>query len=127
MDMSLMKKLSKKYFGGTSIGYSRKFITEKKTKIATIPIGYADGLKRLLSNKGEVVIKGIKVPIVGNVCMDSFMADVTEIPNVTVGEDVYIWDNDLITIEEIAQKASSINYEILCTISDRIPRVYIEK
>ncbi len=109
---------------GTSIGYARKFIADKKRKIATIPIGYADGFKRTLSNNGEVVINGWKVPIVGNICMDSFMADVSELSKVSVGDDVYIWDNEIITIEDIARRVDSINYEIMCTVSDRIPRVF---
>lgn len=109
---------------GTSIGYSRGFISKGKTKVATIPIGYADGLKRSLSNKGHVVIHGKKIPIIGNICMDSFMADVTELDNVSVGDDVYIWDNKIITLEEIAKKCDTINYEIMCTISDRVPRIF---
>ncbi len=109
---------------GTSIGYSRKFITNKKAKIATIPIGYADGLSRLLSNKGFVVINGKKAPIVGNVCMDSIMVDVSEIDSVKLGEDVYIWDNKIITVEEIASLTNAINYEVISTISSRVPRIY---
>lgn len=110
---------------GTSISYSRKFITSRKTKVATIPIGYADGIRRILTNSGEVVIKGKKAPIIGTVCMDSFMVDVTDIPNINIGEDVYIWDNEIITLEELAQKCGTINYEILSTISERVPRVFI--
>lgn len=108
----------------TSIGYSRGFITKRKTKIATIPIGYADGLKRVLSNKGHVIINNTKVPIIGNICMDSFMADVTELDKISVGDDVYIWDNKIITLEEIAKQCNTINYEILSTISDRVPRIF---
>lgn len=110
----------------TSIGYSRSFITNKKTKVATIPLGYADGLKRALSNKGEVVIRGKRVPIIGSVCMDSFMADVTELEDVSAGDDVYIWDNENITVDEIAKLCGTINYEIICTISNRVPRVFIK-
>lgn len=109
----------------TSIGYSRSYITTKKTKVATIPIGYADGLKRSLSNKGYVLIKDKKAPIIGNVCMDSFMADVTDIDDVNVGDDVYVWDNDNITLEEVSALAGTINYEMICTISARVPRVFI--
>lgn len=109
----------------TSIGYSRSYVTTRKTKVATIPVGYADGLKRALSNKGEVVINGKKVPIIGSVCMDSFMADVTDIEDVSAGEDVYIWDNENITVEEIAKTCGTINYEIICTVSYRVPRVFI--
>lgn len=110
----------------TSIGYSRSYITDKKTKVATVPIGYADGLKRALSNKGEVVINGSKVPIIGSVCMDSFMIDVTNIENVSVGDDVYIWDNEIIKVEDVAELCGTINYEIICTISDRVPRRFIK-
>ena len=110
----------------TSIGYSRSFVTTRRTKVATIPVGYADGLKRTLSNKGEVLIKGKKVPIIGSVCMDSFMADVTDLEDVTSGDEVYIWDNENITVEEIAKMCGTINYEIICTISNRVPRVFIK-
>lgn len=112
---------------GTSIGYSRSFITNKESKIATIPIGYADGLRRNLSNNGVILINGKKAPIVGKICMDSFMADVTEIDNINVGDDIYIWDNENITLDEIAQKCDTINYEILSTISERVPRKFIRK
>lgn len=109
---------------GTSISYGRRFITKKKSKIATIPIGYADGLRRCLSNKGEVLINGKKAPIIGSVCMDSFMADVTDLPEVKLGDTVYIWDNEKITLDEIAKKCDTINYEIISTISDRVPREF---
>ncbi len=110
----------------TSISYGRTFISNKRMKIATIPIGYADGLRRELSNKGEVVINGKRAPIIGKVCMDGFMADVTDIEGVSIGDTVYIWDNELITLEEIAEKCNTSNYEIMSTISWRVPRVFIE-
>lgn len=110
---------------GTSIGYSRRFITNKKSKIATIPIGYADGLTRV-SNKGFVVIKNQRAPIIGSVCMDSIMVDVTNIKNVSINEDVYIWDNKLIKLEEIASLTSTINYEIISRISERVPRIFVK-
>ncbi len=109
---------------GTSISYSREFITKRESKIATIPIGYADGFRRGLSNKGEVVIHGQKVPIIGKVCMDSFMVDVTELEKVEVGDEVWIWDNEKITLDEIAHKNDTINYEIISTISSRVPRKF---
>lgn len=109
---------------GKAISYGQKYITEKETKIATIPIGYADGFRRTFSNNGEVVINGIKSPIIGNVCMDSFMVDVTNIPNVKVGDDVYIWDNEMIKLENLAEKCNTINYEIISGISLRVPRVF---
>ena len=92
--------------------------------MATIPLGYADGMKRALSNKGEIVVRGKKAPIIGSVCMDSFMIDVTEIEDVCVGDDVYIWDNNIIKVEDIANICGTINYEIISTISNRIPRIF---
>lgn len=97
---------------GTSISYGRDFITKRESKIATIPIGYADGFRRGLSNNGQVVIRGQKVPIVGKICMDSFMADVTDLEDVEVGDEVWIWDNGQITLDEIAHRNDTINYEI---------------
>ena len=108
----------------TSISYSRRYITKRKMKVATIPIGYADGLRRELSNKGYVVIKGEKAQIIGSICMDSCMIDVTNIKNVRVGTEVFIWDNKIITIDDIANYCNTINYEILCGISDRVIRVF---
>lgn len=110
---------------GTSIGYGRSYITDKKTKVATVPIGYADGVRRNLSNGWKVKINNKKVPIIGKICMDSFMVDVTDIQDVNLGDSVFIWDNEDIKVEEIASKCNTINYEILCTISDRVPRVFI--
>jgi alanine racemase len=110
---------------GTSISYSRNYITTKKNIVATIPIGYADGLPGTRSNKGKVVINNQLAPIIGNICMDSIMVDVTHINNVHIGDDVYIWDNKLITVDNIAKATNTINYEILSTISNRVPRIYI--
>lgn len=108
---------------GTSIGYGRSFITKRETKVATIPIGYADGFRRDFSNGWEVLINGARVPVIGKVCMDSFMADVTDV-EAEVGDDVLIWDNKNITLEDLAEKCNTINYEILSTISSRVPRVF---
>lgn len=110
---------------GTSIGYSRTYITNKTTKVATVNIGYADGIKRGLSNKGYVVINGKKAPIIGNVCMDAFMIDVSNI-DCKVDDDVYIWDNDLITLDDIAKELNTISYEIISTITDRVERKFVE-
>lgn len=110
---------------GTSIGYSRSYITTKETKVATIPIGYADGFRRDFSNGWEVMIRGKKVPIIGKICMDSFMVDVTDIEDIEVGDEVIIWDNENIKLEELAKKCNTINYEILCTVSQRVPRRFI--
>ncbi len=108
----------------TAISYGRTYITKERKVIATIPLGYADGIRRSLSNKGKVFINGKYAPIVGNVCMDNFMVDITGI-EAKVGDEVIIWDNKNITIEEIAELCNTINYEILCGISKRVKRKYI--
>lgn len=125
--MVLKSKISfiKEVEEGTSISYGRTYITKQKSTIANVPIGYADGIKRKLSNNGQVVIKGKKVPIVGTICMDSFMINVTGL-DVKIGDDVYIWDNKNITVEEIAKQCETINYEILSTISNRVIRKEIK-
>lgn len=109
---------------GTSIGYGRSYITKRETKVATVPIGYADGLRRCLSNNWYVYINGKKCPIIGNICMDSFMADVSEVEDVNEGDEVIIWDNQNIKLEEVAKKCETINYEIISTISNRVPRCF---
>lgn len=109
---------------GFSIGYGRSYITEKETKVATIPVGYEDGFRRCLSNNWDVCINGKRVPIIGSVCMDSFMADVTDI-DIEVGDEVIIFDNDNIKLEEYAKANNTINYEVICAISDRVPRKFI--
>lgn len=111
---------------GTSIGYSRSYITDRESKVATVPLGYADGMRRTFSNGWEVMIRGKKVPIIGKVCMDSFMVDVTDIEDVALGDEVIIWDNENITVEQLAEHCDTINYEILCSISDRVPRAFVE-
>lgn len=107
------------------ISYSQKYTCRDKTFVATIPIGYADGLRRALTNKGYVIIKNHKCSIIGSVCMDSCMIDVSDVENVKVNDEVYIFDEINITLESIAEKCDTINYEILCTISDRVPRIFI--
>lgn len=94
-------------------------------KIATIPIGYADGLPRVLSNKGSVVINNTLCNIVGNVLMDNIIVDVSSLDNVQVGDLVYIWDNINITVEDVAELANTINYEVISRISPRVERRYI--
>ncbi len=100
---------------GESISYSRKYIANKNIRVATIPIGYADGLRRSLTGM-NVLVNNKKAKIIGTICMDSCMIDVTNIKDVKVGDTVYIWDNDNITLDSIADRASTINYEILSTI-----------
>lgn len=109
-----------------SVSYGRRFVSKGRMIVATVGIGYADGVRRSLSNKGSVVIRGVKCPIIGSVCMDSFMVDVSDVNDVDVGDDVYIWDNELITLEDIALIYDTINYEVLSGIGERVPRIFID-
>ncbi|MDO5291642.1 MAG: alanine racemase [bacterium] len=112
---------------GTGIGYGSTFVADRMTKVATVPVGYADGYPRALSNKGYVLIQGKKVPIIGRVCMDQFMVDVTDLSEVKVGDKVTLIGTDgyeTITVEELADLAYTFNYEFVCDISKRVPRVY---
>ena len=96
-------------------------------KVATVAIGYADGYPRSLSSKGYVLIRGQKAPILGRVCMDQFMVDVTDIPGVSIGDGVTLIGkdgNEQITCEEIGDISGRFNYEFLCCITRRVPRVY---
>ena len=111
---------------GSSISYGKTFTSKKKMIIATVGIGYADGVRRCLSNKGYVVINNMKCPIVGNICMDSLMVDVSKC-NVNVGDKVYIWENNLIKLEDISTICNTIDYEILCNIGNRVKRNYIKE
>ena len=114
---------------GTRISYGGTFATQRESVIATLPIGYADGYSRHLSNHGEVLIHGKRAPVVGKVCMDFIMVDVTAIPHVSVGDEVILMGRqgkEEITAEEIAEKINSISYEVLCLIGKRVPRIYKE-
>ena len=114
---------------GTPVSYGCTYVTEKESVIATVMAGYADGVPRLLSGCGEVIVRGIKAPIVGRVCMDQFMVDVTHIPGVCAGDVVTIFGTDgseTITADEVADKAQTIGYELVCGIAPRVPRVYLK-
>lgn len=113
---------------GSGISYGATYITSDKAEIATIPLGYADGYFRLLSNKGDVLINGRRAPIRGRVCMDQFMVDVTEIPGVSVGDEAVLigkQGNKEVTAMELADLADTINYEIVSKITKRVPRIYV--
>lgn len=114
---------------GEGVSYGSTFITERKTRIATIPVGYADGYSINLSNKGHVIIHGQYAPIIGRICMDQFMVDVTDIENVRQGDKVTLLGSDgqvSISVEELSSWSCSFPYELLCTIGKRIPRVYLD-
>jgi len=115
---------------GTGISYGHTFVTQRETRVATLPIGYADGYPRALSNQGHVIIHGQYAPLIGRVCMDQCMADVTEIPDVCMEDEVILLGESgpcRITMEEIGAMSASFNYETACRVSKRVPRVYMYK
>ena len=114
---------------GFTVSYGSTFTTERATKIATVPVGYADGYPRYLSNKGEVIINGVRCPIIGRVCMDQFMVDISAVPNAAVGDEVTLIGTDggeTITVEDLSDGVYRFNYEFCCLITKRVPRVYIK-
>ncbi len=118
----------KEVLPGVSVSYGRRYTTGDKTWIATVPLGYADGYSRLLSSKAEVLIKGQRAKVVGTICMDQLMVDVGHIPGVKLGDEVVLigrQGQDEIFADELAGHLGTINYEIVCMLSDRIPRIYV--
>lgn len=112
---------------GREIGYGGTYTTTRPTRVATIPVGYADGYRRNLSGRFYVLIRGKKAPILGRICMDQMMVDVTEIPQAELNDVVVLVGRDgkeVITVEQIAAQGDSFNYEFVCGISRRVPRVY---
>lgn len=125
--LSLVTRIAfiKKVSSGVSISYGRTFVTRRESLIATIPIGYADGYSRSLSNRGEALVRGVRVPVVGRVCMDMCMLDVTSVPGVTQGDEVVLigtQGSQRITAFDLAEKIGTIPYEVLCGIGSRVPR-----
>ena len=113
---------------GSPVSYGQKFVTQRDSRIATLPVGYADGLERLLTNRMQVLVRGHKVPQVGTVCMDMCMIDVTDIAEAQEGDEVVLFGQqgkEVITVDEMAAQAETISYEILCGVGKRVPRIYI--
>lgn len=114
---------------GTAVSYGGTFTAERKTRVGTVPAGYADGYARGLSNRGYVLIRGRRAPVLGRVCMDQFMVDVTDIPQVLPGDRVTLLGKDggeRITMEELGDLSGRFNYEFACCIGSRVPRVYVK-
>ena len=114
---------------GTAISYGGTFAADRKLRVATVPVGYADGYPRQLSNKGWVLIHGQKAPILGRICMDQFMVDVTDIPDVCKGDEVTLIGRDgdeFISMDEMGELSGRFSYEFACDISTRVPRIYIK-
>ena len=113
---------------GFSVGYGRKFISERPSKIATLALGYADGYPRPYSKYGKVIVNGVVCPIAGNICMDQCMVDVTDVPEVHVGDEVIVMGSDgvnTVSADYIAEMTGTINYEITCAFGQRLPKVYV--
>ncbi|NLG32650.1 MAG: alanine racemase [Syntrophomonadaceae bacterium] len=112
---------------GAAVSYGRSYICSRDTKVATVPIGYADGYSRLLSNRAWAVIKGERVPLIGKVCMDQCMFDVTGLDGISENDEVLLFGRleDGVTADDLARIINTINYEIVCSVSSRVPRTYI--
>ena len=110
---------------GESVGYGRKFIAERETRIATLPVGYADGYIRAYAG-GSVEVCGKRAPIAGRVCMDQFMIDITDIPEAQMGDVCTLFGSETLPTDEVAGWANTINYEVVCLVSERVPRVYVK-
>ena len=122
--------LVKRVAPGTAISYGCTYRTKEESLIATIPVGYADGYSRLLSNKGQILIRGQRAPVVGNICMDHFMADVSHIPGVQLNDEVVIYGrqgDQQVSVEEAADKVGTISYELLCSVGKRVARLYFRE
>ena len=113
---------------GTPVSYGGTFVSEKKMKIATVPIGYADGYSRSLGNRAYMTVRGKKAPVIGRVCMDQLMLDVSDIDDVCTGDEVIVigdGSNNTLSFDEMAHMTGTINYELVCLVGKRVPRVYI--
>ena len=129
--LSLKSRISflKTVPAGFSISYNATYITSRETRVATIPVGYGDGYPRGLSNKGQVLIRGQRAPIIGRICMDQFMVDVSHIPDAAEGDEVVLLGEDgmdAISARELSDLSGIFHYELLCNLGKRIPRVYFQ-
>ncbi|MCL2664050.1 MAG: alanine racemase [Defluviitaleaceae bacterium] len=115
---------------GSGVSYGHSFVTRRETVVATLPVGYADGYPRLLSNKSHVLVGGKRAPLIGAICMDQCMADVTDVPGVSPGDEAVLIGRqgaEEITADELAAHIGTIGYEIICGVGKRVPRIYIKK
>ena len=120
----------KKVAKGSPISYGGTFVTDKEMIVATIPVGYADGFPRTLGENAKVIVKGKIVPVLGRICMDQCMIDVTSVNNINVNDEVTVFGkqgDSSIPVESVAVLSNTINYEILCSVGKRIPRVYLQE
>jgi alanine racemase len=130
--MRLMSRVSyfKSLRSGSSVSYGRAWSAAEDTRIATVPIGYGDGYSRLLSNRGEVVIRGRRLPVVGKVCMDQLMVDLGPDGEAYNGDEVLLFGvrgGDSLPAETLCERMGTIPYELTCMVSARVPRIYVEE
>ena len=128
MELKTIVTMVKEIPPGRSVSYGRNFISDRPMRIATVPIGYADGYHRALSGRGKMLLHGKPANILGKVCMDQLMLDVTDIPQAKAGDIVTVFgqsEDNFLSVDEVASLANTINYEIICDISKRVPRVYL--
>jgi alanine racemase len=117
----------KRVAAGSGVSYGHSFVAPRESVIGVLAVGYADGYRRGLQHGGEVIVRGRRAPIVGAVCMDLTMVDLTEVPGAAVGDEVILWGGAgeaMISVNDVARLAQTISYEMLCTVGRRVPRVY---
>ncbi len=114
---------------GFTVSYGSTFVTDRDMKIATVPVGYADGYPRYLSSKGEVLVNGVRCKIIGRICMDQFMIDVSHLPDIKIGDEVTLigtQGSETITVEDVSDPEYRFNYEVCCLFTPRVQRIYIK-
>lgn len=129
MSLKSVVAFLKEIEAGATVSYGRTFKAGKKLKIATVPVGYGDGYPRVLSNSADLIIRGRRVPVVGRVCMDQLMVDVTKLESVQVGDEVLVFGESgkaSLPVDELAALTDTISYELLCDLNKRVPRIYLE-
>jgi alanine racemase len=117
----------KRVAAGSGVSYGHTFVTSRLSVIGVLPVGYADGYRRGLQNGGEVLVRGRRAPVVGAVCMDLTMVDLTDVPEAAAGDPVVLWGSsgdDAISANDVARLVQTISYELLCTVGRRVPRIY---
>lgn len=124
MEMKTVISQIKEVPAGVPVSYGRTFVTPRAMRLATVPVGYADGYPRALSDNAQMLLQGQRVPVVGRICMDQCMLDVSALPSAREGDTVTVFGGE-ITVDELAAHAHMINYEIICGISKRVPRVFL--
>lgn len=120
--ITLVKEAEK----GVGVSYGKEYITDRKTKIATVPVGYGDGYLRALKNKAKMELSGELCDVVGRICMDQCMIDVTNVNNISIGDEVTVFGNGKITADSVANWLGTISYEVLCLVASRVPKIYVK-